>query len=248
MAEIAIFQPGQRAVALNAFDEAVEPGLEFCIGVAAQYPGHRQVLGEVQRRAQVRYVLVGQVFDAFIEGDIFDTPVAKLFEQFEDIGSVEFDDLEVPNPLRECTQRFRLARTGHDMNRFATQLLEFVQRQGGFVLDQDVAGQEDRRRRFDRRIAARRQPAGRQVVAGAGDLGFKVVRIGNDIFDPDAQFLGKNLGQVIFQSAGIAVLIGCVGQRAGTDEDDEVVLGWCGEGQATEHLAAAGDKKNESQQ
>ena len=83
-----------------------------------------------QRGAQVGNVLVGDVFQAFIEGDIVDTPVAQLFEQGE-----------TSLPLNSTTTRsgiswpagawFPPARTGHDMDSLAAELRQSWSRAGG---------------------------------------------------------------------------------------------------------------------
>jgi hypothetical protein len=62
-----------------------------------------------------------------------------LFEQGEDIAAVELDNHQIRNFLGQPAQ-VSACRGRHDMDSLATQLRQAGQGQGGFVLQQDIAG------------------------------------------------------------------------------------------------------------
>jgi len=128
MAEVAVFQPGQRAVVLDAFDEAVQPRLEFGVRVRTKQPDDRRRFAQGQGGAQVGNVLVGDVLDALVDGDIVDLAVAELFQQIEHIALGDFDNLHSGQLLLEFFQRHGLPRSGHYVDRLAGQLRQLGQR------------------------------------------------------------------------------------------------------------------------
>ena len=69
------------------------------------------------------------------------------------------------------------------------------------------------------------------MVVAVVELLRQLFRRGDDVFDADAQLLGKGFDQVVFEPVRRAGIVAAVGQRAVRGEHDEVVLGRRREGQ-----------------
>ena len=112
------------------------------------------------------------------------------------------------------------------------------------MLSQTVDRLENGRSRLDRCIVPRRQPACGNVVIAAAQFVREFAGFDGEVFDAHTEFKRKGFDQVMLEPGRTAGFVRAVGQRAGLDEDDKIVLPGCREGQrCTERqILAAGGK------
>jgi hypothetical protein len=141
--QITIFNASQRAVVLNTFNKRIKTGAQLGIGLLAQKPDDGLRFTQGQRGAQIGDVLIRNVFEIFIHGDVLHVLITDFFKEFQDVAFADFNHVEVRYFLGQAGHGDRLARAGHDMYRFSSQLFEIGERQRGIMLRQNITSQKN---------------------------------------------------------------------------------------------------------
>lgn len=164
-----------------------------------------------------------------------DLPPAERFEQAEEIAALVLADPQVGCPVLQLAQRGQLPGARHRDHRSSAQVADVVERQRCFMLEEDIAGLQYRRRRFFFGVRRHGQPRRGKMGLAGSERGIDFVRRHDLELDADAEFLGEGFDQVVFQADHGALVIEIVGQRPRAGDDDQIMLRRRREGQGPLH-------------
>ena len=99
------------------------------------------------------------------------------------------------------------------------------------MLQEHIAGLQDRRRRLFAGVPGHGQPGRGKMSRARGERGFDFVRRNDLIFHADPEFLSEGFDQIMLQAGDSALVIQMVGERPGAGDDDQIMLGRRREGQ-----------------